>query len=451
MSDSPKRYLRHSQFSAAALATHSRPALPVTAPAEVNKAVIQAGEAAHGRDRERFLQAIAKIGWDLVPDVSGEVLATKGGNTLKWERHTEFISLTAVGAPPLDNKEARKAFDEVLVLITQDMADGRNGDSSDDLGVFARTRVLVATKDDGLEIVRRDTPIQNVLVVGDNIQVATTLLHDETQSIEYRAILLNQDTTPMNPRRVGRFVQRLLEVDSYRLLAYLAVPVLQRMGPRVSALEAQVNEIAQRAASDPKPEEEQAILTELTELSAELQSIGSASEFRFAASLAYAAIVDERLASLRENRIEGFQRISTGVKRRLDPAMRSCNALLRRQQKIAERIGYVTDLLRTRVDLALQDQNADVLQSIDQRAKAQLRLQQAVEGLSVAAITYYTLSIIYYVLKGLPLSTIGLSAEVLQAMFVVPIGLLVYWGLRRVRARNEAADPDPEDTTKRGL
>jgi uncharacterized membrane-anchored protein len=68
----------------------------------------------------------------------------------------------------------------------------------------------------------------------------------------------------MSPRRVGRFVQRLIEIESYRLLAYLAVPMMQRIGPRVSALEARVNEIAQRAALDPKPDEEAAILTELT-------------------------------------------------------------------------------------------------------------------------------------------------------------------------------------------
>jgi uncharacterized membrane-anchored protein len=302
----------------------------------------------------------------------------------------------------------------------------------------------VGRPSDGLAISRVDTPIQKVLVVGDNIQVETTLLHDATKMVEYRATLLNEESAPMSPRRVGRFVQRLIEIESYRLLAYLAVPMMQRIGPRVSALESKVNEIAQRAAADPKPDEEAAILTELTSLSAELQSIGSASEFRFAASLAYSAIVDERLESLREKRIEGSQRISTAIKRRLDPAMRSCNALLRRQQKIADRIGYVTELLRTRVDLALQDQNAAVLQSIDQRARAQLRLQQAVEGLSVAAITYYTLGIIYYLVKGLPLHGETLSKDSIQALFVVPVGLLVYWGLRRVRARNEAADRESD-------
>lgn len=441
MADPALSYGKHPQFEAAARATHSRPALPVKAPAEINHSIILAGETDHGADRRRFVDAVESIGWDVIQESTGEVLAVKDRSTMKWERHTEFISLTAVAGQKLGNTETSQAFEATLRELAQD----HQPDGDTDVGVLSRTRVLVGMPSDGLTINRGDRPVQRVLVVGDNIQVETTLLHDSTDMVEYRATLLHEDTSPMSPRRVGRFVQRLIEIESYRLIAYLAVPMMQSIGPRVSALEAKVNEIAERAAADPRPHEEAVILTELTNLSAELQSIGSASEFRFAASLAYAAIVDERLESLRENRIEGAQRISTAIKRRLDPAMRSCNALLRRQQKIAERIGYVTELLRTRVDLALQDQNAAVLQSIDQRARAQLRLQQAVEGLSVAAITYYTLGIIYYLVKGAPLEAWGLSKDVVQALFVVPVALLVFYGLRRVRARNEAADGDAEE------
>ena len=441
MADTSTLFKKHPQFEAAAMATHSRPALPVEAPAEINHAVILAGEADPGADHRHFVDAVEAIGWKVVQESTGEVLAVKARSTMKWERHTEFISLTVVAGEKLGNTEASQAFETTLAKLTS----GADGSEAEEVGVLSRTRVLVGRPSDNLAISRVDTPIQKVLVVGDSIQVETTLLHDSTKMVEYRATLLNEDSAPMSPRRVGRFVQRLIEIESYRLLAYLAVPMMQRIGPRVSALESRVNEIAKRAADDPEPDEEAAILTELTSLSAELQSIGSASEFRFAASLAYSAIVDERLESLREKRIEGSQRISTAIKRRLDPAMRSCSALLRRQQKIADRIGYVTELLRTRVDLALQDQNAAVLQSIDQRARAQLRLQQAVEGLSVAAITYYTLGIINYLIKGLPLYSETVTKDMIQALFVVPVALLVFLGLRRVRARNEAADRESDE------
>lgn len=433
-------YARHPQFERAARATHSRPALPVHAPAQVEHAVFLVGEAEPAGDQRRFLDAVDHIAWEIVQESPSEVLAIKERSTIKWERHTEFVTLTALTGEGLANTQASEAFDFIL----ENLATAYQPKADQDIGLFCRARVLVGMPDDDLDLNRMDGTVQKALVVGDSICVATTLLHDASKTVEYRATIQEDGMKSMSAARVGRFVQRLVEIESYRLLAYLAVPMMQRMGPRVSALEARVNEIAERAAADPKPDEEAAILTELTNLSAELQSIGSASEFRFAASLAYSAIVDERLESLRERRIEGYQRISTAIKRRLDPAMRSCDALLGRQQKIAERIGYVTELLRTRVDLALQDQNANVLKSIDKRARAQLRLQQAVEGLSVAAITYYTLGIIYYLVKGAPIDDVGVSRDVIQALFVIPVGLLVYWGLRRVRARNEAADPDPD-------
>ncbi len=427
---------KHPQFESAARATHSRPAIPVHAPAQVDHAVILVGEAEPAEDRERFLAAMAKIGWDIVQEGMGEVLAVKDRSTIKWERHTEFLAITAVAGGGLGNTEVSQAFEQLV----DDLAHAYPPEDGIDVGLFSRARVLIGLPADDLDLNRADGTVQKVRMVNDSFQVATTLLHDATKTVEYRTTVSEEHMDAVSPARIGRFVQRLIEIESYRLLAYLAVPMMQNMGPRVSALEAKVNEIAQRAANDPRPNEEQDILNELTNLSAELQSIGSASEFRFAASLAYSAIVDERLESMRETRIEGYQRISTAVKRRLDPAMRSCKALLSRQQKIADRIGYVTDLLRTRVDLVIQDQNAAVLKSIDDRARAQLRLQQAVEGLSVAAITYYTLGIIYYLVKGAPLDAWGLDKDIVQALFVVPVGLLVYLGLRRVRARNEAED-----------
>ena len=440
MAKSAPAYARHPQFEIAARATHSRPALPIHAPAQVEHAVFLVGEAGSGSDQRRFLDAIDTFGWEVVQESPAEVLVIKERSTIKWERHTEFITVTALAGDGLSNTQVTETFEAILDLL----ATAYQPEGDQDVGLFCRVRILVGMPNDDLDINRADGTVQKALVVGDSIKVATTLLHDASKTIEYRATILDEEMKSMSAARIGRFVQRLVEIEGYRLLAYLAVPMMQRMGPRVSALEAKVNEIAGRAAADPKPDEEAAILTELTNLSAELQSIGSASEFRFAASLAYSAIVDERLESLRERRIEGYQRISTAIKRRLDPAMRSCHALLARQQKIAERIGYVTELLRTRVDLALQDQNAAVLQSIDKRARAQLRLQQAVEGLSVAAITYYTLGIIYYLVKGAPIDDVGISKDAIQALFVVPVALLVYWGLRRVRARNDAADPDPD-------
>lgn len=455
----------HPLHRAAVLAAHSRPPLPVHAPATIDHAILLVGELESGQgdpsdaERSYFVETITEQGWTIAQQSSSEILAISGNRAIKWERHTEFLAVTLFASRAEVTQQFEDAstdFDGIIGHLIRPI--------SADSGVFARMRITVLSDDafpeqngnttDAVSPAGYADPtpenqsLIKVLVNGGAVCVATDLRHDANGVVPYRVTLNSHEVAKLPPARIGRLVQRLIEIESYRLLAYLAVPETQKLGARVSALEAKVNRIAERTAAEPEPEEEAAILTELTSLSAELQSIGSASEFRFAASLAYSAIVDRRLSELREGRIEAYQRLSTAIKRRLDPAMRSCEALLARQQKIAERIGNISELLRTRVDLTLQDQNSAVLRSIDARADAQLRLQQTVEGLSVAAITYYTLGIIGYLVKGSPIEALGLSKTALQALLVVPVGLLVYFGLKKIR--NNAHAQHPENQRKKG-
>lgn len=475
----------HPLHAQAALATHSRPALRVHAPATIDHAVLLVGEADGGQggrsaadDRANFLAAMQQRGWAVSQQTETEILAIAGSCAIKWERHTEFIALTSYvmdEGPAQPDPERPVPFDGLLADLTGGERCGAE--------VFARMRIRVEQGDESagsnpdallsseqavqvpaqsappsatlaagepeskpanehLSLAANEPTLIKVLANGKAISLATHLRHDADGVVQYHATLNPQMSDQLPPARIGRFVQRLIEIETYRLLAYLAVPQTQAMGGRVSALESKVNAIAERTAAHPRPEEEAAILSELTSLSADLQSIGSSTEFRFAASLAYSAIVNERLAELRESRIEAHLRLSDAVKRRLDPAMRSCEALLARQQKIAERIGNITELLRTRVDLTLQDQNGAVLRSIDARADAQLRLQQTVEGLSVAAITYYLLGILGYLVKGAPLEDLGLSHSVLQAALVVPVAVLVYLGLKKARHKAEGVQEE---------
>ena len=414
----------------------------------VDHAVILVGEAGPADDHARIRAALADLGgWDIRQDAHGELLAVAGQWRIKWERHTEFVSVTMI-VP--DEARGGSSIDKAFTRLLSHLAPAARDDAArPGPGLFARMRLIVELAPEGDELTSRRPTAEGhdesrelqVIVNGGAVRLATDLMHTGEGIVVYRAELKRSDVQAASPNRIGRFVQRVIEVEAYRLLAYLAVPMMQEVGPVVSRLEARVNDIAQRAARDPRPEEEAAILTELTSLSAELQSVSSASEFRFAAALAYAAIVDERLTGLREERIEGYQRLSNAVKRRLDPAMRSANALMSRQRQIASRIGHITDLLRTRVDLSVQDQNAKVLRSIDARANAQLRLQRAVEGLSVVAITYYFLGILGYLVKGTHVGeALGLSDTLVQALLVVPVVLIVWLGLRRARAAAERED-----------
>ncbi|MGO8657883.1 DUF3422 family protein, partial [Rhizobium ruizarguesonis] len=82
---------------------------------------------------------------------------------------------------------------------------------------------------------------------------------------------------------------------------------------------------------------------------------------RFGATKAYAEIVASRTSELREVRVEQRQRIGTFIDRRFQPAVRSVEAAERRLDELAERVSLAGDLLRTTVQVQLEDQNASLL------------------------------------------------------------------------------------------
>ncbi len=88
--------------------------------------------------------------------------------------------------------------------------------------------------------------------------------------------------------------------------------------------------------------------------------------------------------------------------------------------------------MRTRVDVARQAQNQDLLKSMDRRADLQLRLQETVEGLSVVAISYYAVNLTSYVAYPFT-ETLGLSETVTAAMLTPPVVFLVWLMVRKIR------------------
>jgi uncharacterized membrane-anchored protein len=417
------RQTLHPLYHEAVSAAHARPALEVPVPGRVSSAVFVTGEQPSGQQARSILeQAAATHGLTIISQNDNEVILGHGAARVKWEQHTEFASLTAVQGG------GDEASPDLLGLLL-------------DAGAFAGeliSRTVFIVEPAGTRSAPdlregTDLPIR-VRLNGGAQSLYADLRHDERGWITYHLEAIDHA-----PQRLGRLIQRLLEIESYRLLAYLAMPLVRQIGPQIGRLDRQINDIAQRASANPDADEEAAILEELTSLSAGLQHLGSTAEFRFSASLAYAAIVNERLRELREERIEGFQRLSTAIRRRLEPNMRSCQALQARIDRGARRISNISELLRTRVDLQLQTQNASLLKSIDSRAQAQLQLQETVEGLSVAAISYYCIGLLAYFLKGLEHMT-GKEFQFEALVFAIPvIIILILLMVRRIRRHSKAA------------
>ncbi|RVT93025.1 DUF3422 domain-containing protein [Sphingomonas crocodyli] len=240
------------------------------------------------------------------------------------------------------------------------------------------------------------------------------------------------------PADLGRIIQRVQELGNYRNLALLGLPLVQQHGAGLDRLEAQLSEEARLIAEGAQDDE--ALLERLSALSAELEHVAAATAFRLGATNAYAAIVADRLASLDIQAIEGHQSLVDFNDRRFVPAVRTCATFAARIDTLGARTARITALLRTRIETSIERQNRDLLTSVEQGIGLQLRLQHLVESLSVLAISYYAISLLGYVAKGVSKVMPWLSPELLLAMAVLPVSLGIMAFIRHRRGRLFAGD-----------
>lgn len=234
--------------------------------------------------------------------------------------------------------------------------------------------------------------------------------------------------------RAGALVQRLLEIETYRTLALLALPLTRSMTVDLRRMESQLAVITDemRTRTGARPDND-VLLSELTTLAAELEAGVAANLYRFGASRAYYEIVEERLDALSEETVSGYCTWRDFLYRRIAPAMRTCQSVKERQAKLSDKLTRAISLLRSWIDIELERQNRDLLASMNNRAKLQLRLQQTVEGLSVAAISYYVVSLLAYLLKGIPGVHDLVAPELVIAVLVPMVMLAIWWTVRRIR------------------
>nr|MBP9117231.1 DUF3422 domain-containing protein [Methyloversatilis sp.] len=238
----------------------------------------------------------------------------------------------------------------------------------------------------------------------------------------------------LTQRQAGRTVQRLLEIETYRVMALLAFPVAKDVGRLLSRAEGELADLMDSMGSALTPEDERNVLSHLTRLAAEVERSVARATFRFGAAQAYYRLVNSRIAELREERVESFPTIGEFMDRRLAPAISTCEAIARRQEELSGRIARNSQLLRTRVDIELERQNQELLAQMNRRAKLQMRLQETVEGLSIVAITYYASQLVQYLAKGLH-AWLPLSPEAITAISIPLIAGFAALGLRRMRRK----------------
>lgn len=343
-----------------------------------------------------------------------------GQGSLRWERHTEFSTYLWEG--PLSDS-------------------GRSQEDSPFGNGFSPPGTVIS----GIRLeIRKWTPDNEKLIAGfDPTSLCYSLVENGAAGIITdfrqdgdgltRILILDRGLTPA---RTGALSQRLIDIETYRTLAMLGLPVALSLSSRVRRIEDRLAQATHEMKAT-ESRDSQALLADLTELAAELEADAASSLYRFGASRAYDGIVRERLEALEEEVVPGYDTWAGFLKRRVAPAMRTCRSVEERQANLSRKLTRATTLLRTWVDVEVEKQNRDLLASMNNRARLQLRLQQTVEGLSVAAVSYYVVGLIGYVAKGASTVDHFFAPEIVTAASVPLAVLLVWWGVRRVRRAHE--------------
>jgi len=412
----------HPQRSALSNEMHVRKLPAISAPARLMQILILHNSSRVEREHELIAAFCGKSASDLANQnyLSCHVQDVH----LIWERHTEFSSFMFIKPGPFDDPFDPATF----AMVPRGWFNGL-GDE-----VVRATQLAFA---DAMEKGRiAESFCEEDLVLCDVADGEGRLwsdfrLHDDGFG---RLLLVDNGLTGQEAALV---IQRLQELGNYRNMALLGLPVAQRLTPKVTDFEHQLSELTAAIACDDS--DDNSLLHDLSTLSAAMAAVIAETHYRMSASRAYAKISSDRLTSLRVDRVPGFQTLGDFTDRRLLPAVRTCISFSDRLEDLSRRVAWTSALLRTRVDTALSRQNRDLLRSMDQRTQLQLRLQEAVEGLSVVAISYYLLSLSAYILRGIEHVT-AVSHDVVLAALAPIILIFVSYSLHRFRQRVQSSD-----------
>ncbi|ANT61288.1 hypothetical protein AYJ57_13445 [Salipiger sp. CCB-MM3] len=410
---------------------HARPFPALEAPCRAIYLAIKRPSDAASRDRSADLAHLI----DLLdrhgaphpqPDAkhySGKI----GKAEIKWELHTEFVTYTAflpgLGDTPFDPRDFGIFPEDWLekapgVRMTSAMIRiaPRPADPNQMNDVFSDWFVA-----DSVAVSRM---LDDALVVGGDFRI-------DPAGHQRFGIFVSPG---VGERRVGRVVQRICEIEVYKTMAMLGFTRVTAIRSDLIRIDEDLTRLSTQMTHGDTPEED--TLRALLRVSSELETVAAQSAFRLSATAAYEALVGQRIAVLREERFEGRQTFREFMARRFDPAMRTVKSSEKQLSDMSARAMRAAELLRTSVEVKRSAQNQDILASMDKRADQQLQLQTTVEGLSVVAISYYAVSLVGYLLYPVA-DAVGISKGMLTAMSVLPVVLLVWLGIHRIRHKVE--------------
>jgi len=405
---------------------HNRPFHLLENPAQLSHLAIQHGGRLQQRE-QAFIKALCdRFGVVASPAAAPCFHQDFGLFSLRWERHMEFSTYTfirqaarseapfqsnAIDAVPSDWLASLPG--ELVAAVHVEVESGSPGDSSESLApVFDNMAPVGSSASDG------------------RAQIWTSFkLHEDGFG---RFLVCDDELTPAQR---GRLVQRVLELETYRLMATLGLPLAQELNTVLTQLDQQLKQLTTRIAQANLSVSDRQLLAQVSSMAARVEDLRTQSNYRFAATRAYFDVIRQRMEELREQKISGHLMVGAFLRRRIDPAVKTCQAVENRLESISRRVARASELLRTRVELVVQEQNQALMKTMNHRVRVQLRLQQTVEGLSVAAISYYAIQLVDLILGAGQATGFDYDRELLLGGAVPVVIGTVFFATRMVHKR----------------
>jgi len=409
---------------------HARPFTPIVVPTRILHFAFDTFGAQAQADRANLVEFCQSRGLPAPSPGEKHHRAPFGTTILRWEQHSEFTTYTW----EMPSDPTATPFHPDATSLASPMR------------LIPQPGPLLVAVD--LHLLKEDLPRtapellfdRSSLAVAENSDGAAVYGTDFQPGPAGFVRILVADRT-MSAERAGALVQRVIEIETYRTLALLGLPEAQRLAPSIAAAERRLVDVTERMRHAGDLASNHRLLDELTALAAEVEAGAAVSVFRFGATRAYEEIVEQRLQTIGERKLKGLPTWSSFLARRMKPALRTCVTIEARQSNLSLKLARAANLLRTRVDVELEQQNQELLKSMNARTRLQLRLQSTVEGLSVAAITYYVVSLFSYLVKAAHDSThFEFEPSIVTAAFVPVAAIAIWWAVHSIRRKHIAGE-----------
>lgn len=396
---------------------HARPFLPIEAPRRVYHYAFATNHEEAQTDRAA-LAALSRAHQVAPPTAESRFhYFDFGAWRLRWEQHTEFTTYTWS-----TDRDARAPFRHGDPLRAGEIVFTPPG------RLIVATHLCVVDRSEPLDSLAKLFKAESLCVVGvdrNSAHVVTDFALDSHGYTRFAIRLMNAPAI-----EAGRLVQRLLEIETYRTMALLGLPLAHDVSPQLRAMERELSEITQSLSIAHDSRTSQQLLRRLSDLLAKSEALSTRAAFRFGASRAYHALVRNRLALLQESPVGPHATLSSFLSVRFDPAIETCNAVETRQTRFSRDVERANDLMRTGITLEMERQNGALLEDLNRRNRLQMRLNRMVQGISIAGLAYYLVGIFSYASRGLKAAGVlgeSISAEAASALGL-PFALLLAWG-----------------------